>query len=344
MKTQSPHGRRHRAFTLIELLVVIAIIAVLIALLLPAVQQARESARRTQCKNNLKQIGLALHNYHDTYISFPAAMYFSNFPSGGLAGYQQSNGATMHGPSWLVGMLPYFDQAPLYNQVNFSQSMGSTFNANVVQANLAALRCPTDSFSTAGNKFIDTGNMGPNLWARGNYAASGYGPQTLNGVNGPGNVNYRAQDVGKRGVMGWNGWGGINAVSDGTSNTVASWEIRAGLTQGDVRGVWASGRCGAGMIMNCSNSGGGYSSGDCYGINEGNHTGGDDVNGCSDSPGQGMGCWNGGDGQSGPKSLHTGGVHALMCDGTVRFISQNLDGTVMARLTAQADGGTVGEF
>ncbi len=343
MKTQSPHGRRQRAFTLIELLVVIAIIAVLIALLLPAVQQARESARRTQCKNNLKQIGLALHNYHDTYISFPAAMYFSNFPSGGLAGYGPSTGATQHGPNWLVGLLPFFDQAPLYNQVNFTQSMGSTFNANIVQANMSALRCPTDSFSTAANKFQDTGNMGPNLWARGNYAASGYGPNTFNGVNGPGNVSYRSQNVNMRGVMGWNGWGGINAVSDGTSNTVASWEIRAGLTAGDIRGTWASGRCGAGMIMNCNNNGGGTGSGDCYGINSGN-SGGDDVLGCSNDFNQGMGCWNGGDGQSGPKSLHTGGVHALLCDGPVRFISQNLDGAVMAKLTAQADGLSIGEF
>lgn len=344
MKTQSPLGRRPRAFTLIELLVVIAIIAVLIALLLPAVQQAREAARRTQCKNNLKQIGLALHNYHDTYLSFPAAMFFSNYPNGGLVGYQQSNGATQHGPNWLVGMLPYFDQAPLYNQVNFTQSMGSAANANVVGANMSALRCPSDAFSTAANKFQDTGNMGPNLWARGNYAASGYGPQQFNGV-GPLNVNvsYGSQNVNIRGVMGWNGWGGINAVTDGTSNTVASWEVRAGVTSGDIRGTWASGRCGAGMIMNCNNNGGGTSSGDCYGINSGND-GGDDVLGCSSAPGQGMGCWNGGDGQAGPKSLHTGGVHALMCDGTVRFINQNLDGAIMAKLTAQADGQTIGDF
>ena len=97
--------RRKRGFTLIELLVVIAIIAILIALLLPAVQQAREAARRSQCKNNMKQIGLALHNYHDV---------FTTFPIGGLK--------NSRGPNWRVGLLPYMDQAPAYNQVSFASS------------------------------------------------------------------------------------------------------------------------------------------------------------------------------------------------------------------------------
>src|SRR5436190_7695238 len=97
--------RKRRAFTLIELLVVIAIIAVLIALLLPAVQQAREAARRSQCKNNLKQFGLAMHNYHDTYKVFPSA-------SGG-------NGFSPH-----ARILPYMDQAPLYNTLNFQTPTG----------------------------------------------------------------------------------------------------------------------------------------------------------------------------------------------------------------------------
>lgn len=105
--------RRSRGFTLIELLVVIAIIAVLIALLLPAVQQAREAARRSQCKNNLKQFGLAMHNYHDTFSTFPMGhdCFTDRLPSGTTWTRRLS---------FFQGLLPYIDQAPLYNQINFS--------------------------------------------------------------------------------------------------------------------------------------------------------------------------------------------------------------------------------
>ena len=109
-----------RGFTLIELLVVIAIIAVLIALLLPAVQQAREAARRTQCKNNLKQIGLACHNYHDTAKQFP-----QNWSGRGLSESVRGDWTNSFGDfGWAVMALPYFDQAPLYNQFNFNDNNG----------------------------------------------------------------------------------------------------------------------------------------------------------------------------------------------------------------------------
>lgn len=131
--------RRHpvsRGFTLIELLVVIAIVAVLVALLLPAVQQARESARRSQCQNNLKQIGLALHNYHDMHKVFPPglianffggtnqqssslyAQYVEGATSNSLQSAQQ--GIPLHGTSWMLHILPFIDQAPLYNKWNFT--------------------------------------------------------------------------------------------------------------------------------------------------------------------------------------------------------------------------------
>src|SRR6187200_2395721 len=114
--TQGPVVTRKRfGFTLIELLVVIAIIAILIALLLPAVQQAREAARRTQCKNNLKQIGLALHNYHDTYMLFPAAHLDD------LQGKPKL--------SWRVSILPYMDEAPRFNRYNFSDTWDGASNA-----------------------------------------------------------------------------------------------------------------------------------------------------------------------------------------------------------------------
>lgn len=128
--------RRRRAFTLIELLVVIAIIAVLIALLLPAVQQAREAARRSQCINNLKQHGLALHNYHDTYNVF----------SPGWIG-AQANAAHMEGPSgfaWGAHTLPYIDQAPLYSQINFDVSLLDPSNDVARKTVIGVFRCPSD--------------------------------------------------------------------------------------------------------------------------------------------------------------------------------------------------------
>ncbi|TWT55634.1 Type II secretion system protein G precursor [Thalassoglobus neptunius] len=113
--------RRRRGFTLIELLVVIAIIAILIALLLPAVQQAREAARRTQCRNNLKQLGLALHNYHDVYTMFPMAHYRTEDNTGRYCGHDDVwSGACNNVESWgwHVSILPYIDQGPLFNTLD----------------------------------------------------------------------------------------------------------------------------------------------------------------------------------------------------------------------------------
>src|SRR5690349_412792 len=107
---------RRSGFTLIELLVVIAIIAILIALLLPAVQQAREAARRTQCKNNVKQLGLALHNYHDTFGVFPYAVANQGYSAAG---------ANVTNHKGFLGLLPYFDQANLFNQFNFNWATGT---------------------------------------------------------------------------------------------------------------------------------------------------------------------------------------------------------------------------
>lgn len=128
--------RKIRGFTLIELLVVIAIIAVLIALLLPAVQQAREAARRTQCRNNLKQIGLALHNYHDSYQALPPGWV------GVTQGQPDVSG--INGWSVFAKILPQIDQSPLYDRIDFNSQVGAPSNAAVRTTTLPAFRCPSD--------------------------------------------------------------------------------------------------------------------------------------------------------------------------------------------------------
>jgi prepilin-type N-terminal cleavage/methylation domain-containing protein len=147
---------RRRGFTLIELLVVIAIIAILIALLLPAVQQAREAARRTQCKNNLKQIGLALHNYHDAHDCFPFG-WGGTRPATGSPGY-----------SAISQLLPFFDQAPLYNTINFSLPLTDPANDVPRRQELPILRCPSDFDNpqpNAGGAINYMANKGSNhLW------------------------------------------------------------------------------------------------------------------------------------------------------------------------------------
>ncbi|MEI8020824.1 MAG: DUF1559 domain-containing protein [Schlesneria sp.] len=140
----SKQNRRKSGFTLIELLVVIAIIAVLIALLLPAVQQAREAARRTQCKNNLKQLGLAVMNYEGTFGCIPGGSYSGN------PGWNPTVWSTYpENFSVFVRLMPYMDQAPAYNQVNFNTYAGDVSNIFLGAIPMKALVCPTDTDNAA---------------------------------------------------------------------------------------------------------------------------------------------------------------------------------------------------
>ena len=223
--------RRRSGFTLVELLVVIAIIGVLVALLLPAVQAAREAARRTQCVNHLKQIGIGLHNYHDTYRILPPAM---TFPQGELA-----ESSDLMGANWVISMLPYYEQQNLYEAFNLRQPISSAANRTARGTRVAALLCPSDPNNRTAFRGNSTGE-GDN-WARGNYAA--------NGPNGRLDNRATWADPNLRGVMGWNLSVRFAEVTDGLSQTLMVGEIRAGLSADDRRGTWALGTAGSSALI-----------------------------------------------------------------------------------------------
>ena len=213
---------RRRGFTLIELLVVIAIIAVLIALLLPAVQQAREAARRAQCINNLKQLGLALHNYHDTLNAFPS----------GWIGVQGGI-ANMDGPSgfaWGSQLLPYLDQAPLFHQINFKLTCTDPANQIACQTVLPAFRCPSDpspntwSLPQSGNPSNTLATL-PAANYVGSFGTQGYEDIC---VSPP----FPAAQCAGNGMFFHNSSTNMRDVTDGTSNTVFLGEHRTNASLG----------------------------------------------------------------------------------------------------------------
>ncbi|MDA0835770.1 MAG: DUF1559 domain-containing protein [Planctomycetota bacterium] len=323
---------RQSGFTLIELLVVIAIIAVLIALLLPAVQQAREAARRTQCRNNLKQLGLALHNYHDAFLLFPPAVIAAGNSASGnglTAAAKNTNG--------LIFLLPYFDQANLYNQYNHNSCASSSayggqygsggtmtcpsatcdgdpaFNAVVCQTKLAIFHCPSDN----GNPILPAGayyGISPTIGGgvKTNYDFSAENAQ----YNNP-SLWVRDRTRINRHLFGDHSNASIADVNDGTSNTVAMVETIYDCASGRTSGWAFRGHTynGTSLISRPINDI--YTSGSNIGF---------------------MRFW------GGAASMHEGGVHIVMADGAVRFISENSDAVTRTYLSYYGDRQTLGEF
>lgn len=325
----NPHQNKKRGFTLIELLVVIAIIAILIALLLPAVQQAREAARRTECKNNLKQLGLAVHNYHDVYGGFPISTHTAN-PGAGW------------GNSFWVGLLPYFDQAPLYNQWQMEGTHTGWVDQNANNGALAnqllikPFNCPSSPMP----------QFGP---GRGN-APGGINIPTYAGMAGTvggisiGTNAVPAAPANGHGQFGQNGffqhykWIKMKDLTDGTTNTICIAEQSDFCVDTTNGSEW-----------DCRSSGGnpgyGWPMG-CAGIHDRQHN----MTTLQYQPGQkefagrpaGL---NTDIGANMPiQSAHEGGLQLLLGDGSTRFMSENIDFQTALKLAARRDKQTVGEW
>lgn len=340
---RSNHFRRiaQRGFTLIELLVVIAIIAILIALLLPAVQQAREAARRSQCKNNKKQIGLAFHNYHDTHRTFPFAFMV---------------GPDLNASSWATMLLPYLDQAPLYNQWDsrvpaFNEAV-AMFPAAAVQQNLAVIRtpltvffCPSTPSQNEHNYSLpaNAGGAGvPPFALTWTAARSDYCITT--GVRGDfATIAYAGNAGGDRG-------GAINPV--GLLNPGARTSSMAQLTDGSSNTFLIGERVGGTQIYHkmqvnqAASSTLGVAQGGAWGdFLNGEHWLKGSLHDGTDGPDGGpcaINCTNLRSG--GFMSFHVGGAHFLMGDGAVRFISENVAAFTFAALITRSKGEVVGEF
>jgi len=323
-------NRRSRiaGFTLIELLVVIAIIAILVALLLPAVQQAREAARRTQCRNNLKQLGIAIHNYHDTYGRIPSAESHSDY----------NFGAGVKGPrrySAYVGLLPYVEQANLFNQIMAQvarQGNGQPVPWNQgfapFRTKLPSILCPSDPDTTQGGRIGKTnymfsrgdGNWDHNQWSgnggrgqRGFFTSAGNGRDNSNGVSRSfrdivdGLSNTIAMSERSKGQGGRRKpQDGALSISNGGTMRNNPASVLSKLVNGELQGTvrhWTGTRWPDGAPA---------------------------FTGMTTQLGPNKGCYvqNGWDGEDGiyePSSRHTGGVLCLMGDGSVKFVSENID-------------------
>ncbi|MCA8986554.1 MAG: DUF1559 domain-containing protein [Planctomycetaceae bacterium] len=340
---------RRRGFTLIELLVVIAIIAILVALLLPAVQQAREAARRSSCKNNLKQLGLAIHNYHDV---------FSTMPYGGR--FSPEN----WGSSFYLSLLPYVEEAAAFDQVNFNNWPGWATNFPVYNGLIVeTYKCPSSPLpkwrerdnvkllipdyvgiagATVGANPADANSDGvldgTNITIPGRVGTAGTRASVVY------NPGFSPAKIQSNGPLSYLSSTSFNHITDGTSNTMLIGEQSDwGANQTDIRsgydwGAW----------MGCAQCSDHVNIGLYNDVWTANITTLHPNWPLGSKPARNshpyVGSLGEGPGNQPLQSAHDGGLQVVLCDGSVRFLSNNIDKGLSFNLADMRDGNVLGEF
>lgn len=332
-----PRARSGRGgFTLVELLVVIAIIGVLVGLLLPAVQAAREAARRMSCSNNMKQLGLALHNYHDTHGKFPTGVIWGPGPLSSVP-YTEPYHHT-----WNVMILPFMEQQPLYDSVDMALPI---WGQPIRSTQVATFRCPSDGGRWEVSETSDI--------AVTNYAGSeGYHWWTTANIGNSAPWNTYADPITKAadvtGIFTQTKTRRMADVTDGLSNTLVVAEADSmGFGGGPIR------TCGTGLrrsgtpVFRSAFVGTGYAG---WGGNEGGTQRVVNPDGSSKGntgwfrnhafPPTFISAWGPNSNWPGPSSYHPGGIQATFGDGSVSFISETVDYGTWLKLAAHADAHT----